>query len=116
MSVNTARVLELAERRGYTLPELADAVQVAPSVFYMLRAGKRKDMTGATLRQTASVLGTSTDYLLDLRDDPRPTESRMEEDEIEFWLTYQQLSGDARSVLHAMAEQIRRASTPRIVG
>lgn len=129
--VDMERITDLADAQGISLVDLASAVGVSPSVYYMLRRGDRQDMIGATLRNTARVLNTSADYLLGLTDDPRPgppsagltvAESRLvyevagaEDDIRELLRLFEGLAPDQRAILRQVAEQMLAASRPRIV-
>lgn len=129
--VEVERIIELAEGQQLSLAELAEVVGVSSSVFYMLRKGDRQDMVGATLRETARVLNTSTDYLLGLTDDPRPAqpasglsiaESRLvydvtgaENDVRRLLGLFEALTPEQREIVRRVAEEMVNARAARVV-
>jgi transcriptional regulator with XRE-family HTH domain len=64
------RVEELRKKKGWTQQELADRIGKPRSTVSNYIKGRRPP--AETLSLLASVLGTSTDYLLGITDDPDP--------------------------------------------
>ena len=58
------RIRIIRERRGWSQNELARRARVTQALISELESGKRKDVTGRTLRRLAESLGVTTDYLI----------------------------------------------------
>ena len=64
------RVLTLAQRRGLSIPQLAKAARLPLSTVQKIVAGDSKQPSAWTIWALAVVLETSTDFLLQLTDEP----------------------------------------------
>ena len=72
MSVTGDRLTRLMKDCGVSISALAAKVRVQQSTLHNFRQGHRNLPTDV-LESMARVLGTSTDFLLDRSEDPRPT-------------------------------------------
>lgn len=66
------RLRALREARGLRQAALARLAGVSPALISRMEDGSRPRAAGPVLERLAVALGTSTDYLLGLTDDPRP--------------------------------------------
>ena len=66
------RLRALREARGLRQATLARLAGVSPALISRMEDGSRPRAAGPVLERLAVALGTSTDYLLGLTDDPRP--------------------------------------------
>ena len=65
------RLRKLRKQRNLTQGQLATYGQVSQPTISQLESGWIQDITGEALARLAKALGTTTDYLLGLTDDPR---------------------------------------------
>lgn len=66
------RLKTLRQARGLKQVTLARLAEVSPALICRMEDGSRSRAAGPILERLAVALGTSTDYLLGLTDDPRP--------------------------------------------
>jgi transcriptional regulator with XRE-family HTH domain len=66
------RIVRLRERKGWTQGQLATYAQIERSYLSRIEGGVRTNVGGDHLRKIARALETSTDYLLNLTEEPRP--------------------------------------------
>ena len=66
------RLKTLRQARGLKQVTLARLAEVSPALICRMEDGSRPRAAGPILERLAVALGTSTDYLLGLTDDPRP--------------------------------------------
>jgi transcriptional regulator with XRE-family HTH domain len=71
ISCTNERLTRLMKERGVTLPALAASVRIQQGTLENFRGGHR-NLPSDVLAAMAEQLGTSTDYLMDRSDDPRP--------------------------------------------
>lgn len=99
------RVKRLREARGYTMEELAAILGVDKR--QIVRFEKQNANPKAIIIvQLATALGTSSDYLLDLTDDPAPKnidETLSAEERILIWALRNRQSADAIEAFAALA-------------
>jgi len=69
------RIQKLMEERGLSVMELASRAGIHVSQPYKLLSGERPRSAATTIASIATALGTTTDYLLGLSDDPHPPEN-----------------------------------------
>lgn len=65
------RVRQLREARNWTLGQLAAYSGVSKAQISRIESRQRRNPSADTLMNLAQALGTTTDYLLGLTDDPR---------------------------------------------
>lgn len=68
--VNYQRVIALRKKHGWTTTELAKRAEISTRRAFYLEHGEVTNVSAVTLKRLAQVLGTSTDFLLDLTDKP----------------------------------------------
>ncbi len=66
------RLRALRQQRGLRQAALARLAGVSPALICRMEDGSRRRAAGPVLERLSVALGTSTDYLLGLTDDPRP--------------------------------------------
>jgi len=66
------RIELLRKNKSWTQGQLALYAEIDRSYVTKLESGDAPNVSGIILARIARVLGTSTDYLLNLTDDPRP--------------------------------------------
>ncbi|MCC7353579.1 MAG: helix-turn-helix transcriptional regulator [Anaerolineae bacterium] len=71
-SVFRERLHALRQERGLRQAALARLAGVSPALICRMEDGSRRRTAGPVLERLSVALGTSTDYLLGLTDDPRP--------------------------------------------
>ncbi len=72
------RLEQKIKESGLALTEVAERAGISYDYLYLIRKGERPNVTGRTLAGLASALGTTTDYLLGLTDDPKPRQEESE--------------------------------------
>jgi len=70
------RLVILREAKGWTRRELAKRAGLHEKHLDKVEHGQRQRIEAETLIKLAQTLGVSSDYLLDLTDDPRPRPRR----------------------------------------
>ena len=78
------RLVILREAKGWTRRELAKRAGLHEKHLDKVEHGQRQRIEAETLIKLAQTLGVSSDYLLDLTDDPRPRpRRRRQRDDVE---------------------------------
>jgi transcriptional regulator with XRE-family HTH domain len=70
MKLISARITSLREYKDLSQADFADLVGIEQSYVSKLERGRAPNVSGVVLARIASVLETSTDYLLNLTDNP----------------------------------------------
>ena len=82
---------KIVKSKNKSLTSLAVELEVSQEAISQYISGKIKPKT-ATIIKMAKTLNTTTDYLLDLTDNPNPTNLNFSEKEVNLLNNYQQLS------------------------
>lgn len=131
ITVRLDRINELMEDGNWTVTELAEAAGVNYQYVYRLLRGDWTDVGSTNLASLARALGTSTDYLLGLTDNPKPpqpaaglslAESRLvyevtgSDDDVRRLLgLFEALSPEQREIVRRVAEEMVGAGAARVV-
>lgn len=82
---------KIVKERNMSLTALSVDLEVSQEAISQYISGKIKPKT-STIIEMAKILNTSTDYLLDLTNDPKPSDFNIDDDEIHLLLNYKKLS------------------------
>ena len=82
---------KIVKERNMSLTALSVDLEVSQEAISQYISGKIKPKT-STIIEMAKILNTSTDYLLDLTNDPKPSNFNIDDDEIHLLLNYKKLS------------------------
>ncbi len=96
-NINTMKNLKkIVKARNKSLTSLAIELEVSQEAISQYISGKIKPKT-ATIIKMAEILNTSTDYLLDLTNDPKPSDFNINENENLLLINYKKLSNENKS-------------------
>lgn len=86
---------KIVKAKNKSLTSLAVDLEVSQEAISQYISGKIKPKT-STIIQMARILNTSTDYLLDLTDDPTPSNFKLSEKENVLIANYRSLSNEEK--------------------
>ncbi len=84
---------KIVKARNKSLTSLAIELEVSQEAISQYISGKIKPKT-STIIKMAEILNTSTDYLLDLTNDPKPNNFNINENENSLLSNYKKLSNE----------------------
>ena len=82
---------KIVKERNMSLTALSVDLEVSQEAISQYISGKIKPKT-STIIEMAKILNTSTDFLLDLTNDPKHSNFNIDDDEIHLLLNYKKLS------------------------
>ena len=91
---------KIVKARNKSLTSLAVELEVSQEAISQYISGKIKPKT-KTIIEMSKILGTSTDYLLDLTDNPTPTDFTLNEKENILINNYRSLNNDEKIQVEA---------------
>ncbi len=97
------------EARGLSSAEVADATTLSYNYIYMLRIGRRPNVSAVNLMRIALAVGCTAEYLLGVSDDPMGRGSQGGDEEIRLLLAFRALplyrQRDVVTIAQALAGQ-----------
>ena len=96
---------KIVKEKNKSLTSLAVELEVSQEAISQYISGKIKPKT-ATIIQMAKTLNTTTDYLLDLTDNPNPTNFYLNEKENNLINNYRKLSNIEQEKINAYIQAI----------
>lgn len=106
-STTMKNLKKLVKAKNKSLTSLAIELEVSQEAISQYISGKIKPKT-STIIQMAKVLNTSTDYLLDLTNNPNPSDFVLSEEENNLIINYRSLNNEekikAESYIQAMVD------------
>ena len=103
---NTMKNLKkIVKAQNKSLTSLAVKLEVSQEAISQYISGKIKPKT-ATIIEMAKILNTSTDYLLDLTDNPTPINFNLTENELNLITNYRNLSKEEKLKVEAYIQAI----------
>lgn len=104
MNNNTMKNFKkIVKAKNKTLTSLAVELEVSQEAISQYISGKIKPKT-STIIKMAKILNTSTDYLLDLTDNPSVPEFKLNEEEYNLVLNYRNLNKEEKTKITAYVD------------
>lgn len=104
MNNNTMKNFKkIVKAKNKTLTSLAVELEVSQEAISQYISGKIKPKT-STIIKMAKILNTSTDYLLDLTDNPGAPEFKLNEEEYNLVLNYRNLNKEEKTKITAYVD------------
>ena len=108
MRLNVSKLKRARGQRGFTQDELARRCGISKMQLFRYEKGE-SDPASAVIAALAHELGVSSDYLLDLTDDPKGHPGDvLTSDEEQMLSAYR--TGDTRAIFEIVADRLRRQS------
>lgn len=96
---------KIVKAKGISLTSLAVELEVSQEAISQYISGKIKPKTAIVIKM-AKILNTTTDYLLDLTDNPKPNNFNVSENELALLSNYNLLSFEEQSLVNGYIKGI----------
>lgn len=96
---------KIVKAKNMSLTALAIELEVSQEAISQYISGKIKPKTAIIIKM-ASILNTTTDYLLDLTDDPKPNNFNISEDENALLTNYKLLNKEEKAKVNGYIQAI----------
>lgn len=96
---------KIVKAKGISLTSLAVELEVSQEAISQYISGKIKPKTSIIIKMS-KILNTTTDYLLDLTDNPKPNNFDVSENELSLLTAYKELSSDEKSLVNGYIKGI----------
>lgn len=96
---------KIVKAKGISLTSLAVELEISQEAISQYISGKIKPKTAIVIKM-AKILNTTTDYLLDLTDNPKPNNFNISENELALLSNYNLLSFEEQSLVNGYIKGI----------